>query len=82
MAHSLRLNVIAEGVDSAEQVAFLKSRGCLAVQGFYYSMAVPAESLSQLLDQVGALPNAGGQMEDMISQRLPKEADDAVRRPS
>lgn len=56
MAHSLHLNVIAEGVDSAEQVAFLKSHGCMAAQGFYYSMPVPAESFSLLLDQVSSSP--------------------------
>jgi diguanylate cyclase (GGDEF)-like protein len=81
MAHSLHLNVIAEGVDSAEQVAFLKSRGCLAVQGFYYSMAVPADSLGRLLDQVGALPNAR-QVEATLNQRMPKEGEDAERRRS
>lgn len=58
MAHSLHLNVIAEGVDRAEQVAFLTAHGCLAAQGFYYSQAVPAESFTQLLDQKSLSPNA------------------------
>jgi diguanylate cyclase (GGDEF)-like protein len=58
MAHSLHLNVIAEGVESAEQVDFLTSHGCRAAQGFYYSMPVPAETLSQLLDQVSVSPDA------------------------
>ena len=51
MAHSLHLHVIAEGVDRPEHVAFLTAHGCYAAQGFYYSQAVPAESLTQLLDQ-------------------------------
>jgi diguanylate cyclase (GGDEF)-like protein/PAS domain S-box-containing protein len=49
MAESLRLDVIAEGVESAEQAAFLKSRGCRVAQGFYYSKAVPADSFTELL---------------------------------
>ena len=58
MAHSLRLKVIAEGVDSDEQINFLRARGCLAAQGFYYSQAVPAEAFIQLLEH-GLAPHAG-----------------------
>ncbi len=49
MAQSLRLNVVAEGVETAEQVAFLKHHGCLAAQGFYFSRGVPAEDFIALL---------------------------------
>jgi EAL domain-containing protein (putative c-di-GMP-specific phosphodiesterase class I) len=48
MAHSLHLKVIAEGVESAQQVAFLKAHGCLAAQGFYYSGPVAAEAIPEL----------------------------------
>jgi diguanylate cyclase (GGDEF)-like protein len=70
MAHSLHLNVIAEGVESAEQVDFLTSHGCRAAQGFYYSMPVPAETLSQLLDQVSVSPDAVGMVKQSIGRRL------------
>jgi diguanylate cyclase (GGDEF)-like protein len=43
MADSLRLTVIAEGVETKPQLQFLRSRGCPAAQGFYFSPAVPAE---------------------------------------
>jgi diguanylate cyclase (GGDEF)-like protein len=56
MAHSLHLNLIAEGVDSPEHVSFLTAHGCLAAQGFYYSQAVPAESFTRLLDQSNLTP--------------------------
>jgi sensor c-di-GMP phosphodiesterase-like protein len=41
MAASLRLHVIAEGVETHEQLQFLLARGCPAAQGFYYSRALP-----------------------------------------
>ncbi|MDB5773165.1 MAG: hypothetical protein JWM42_3539 [Burkholderia sp.] len=49
MARSLHLEVLAEGVETAQQEDFLKSRGCPAAQGFYYSAAVPPDAFSELL---------------------------------
>ncbi len=37
MAHSLKLNVIAEGVETREQLEFLKQRKCQQVQGYYFA---------------------------------------------
>jgi diguanylate cyclase (GGDEF)-like protein len=45
MAHSLRLKVIAEGVETAEQVRFLRERACDEIQGFYYSRPVPPSEI-------------------------------------
>ncbi|WP_075792433.1 putative bifunctional diguanylate cyclase/phosphodiesterase [Massilia putida] len=60
MAHSLHLNLIAEGVDSAEHVSFLTAHGCLAAQGFYYSQAVPADAFTRLLDERNRAPDGSG----------------------
>ena len=49
MANSLHRKVIAEGVETLQQAQFLLAHGCLAAQGFYYSQAVPAETLLELL---------------------------------
>jgi diguanylate cyclase (GGDEF)-like protein/PAS domain S-box-containing protein len=49
MAQSLRLTVIAEGVESMEQAAFLKRHGCLVAQGYYYSKPVPEAVFTELL---------------------------------
>jgi diguanylate cyclase (GGDEF)-like protein/PAS domain S-box-containing protein len=50
MAHSLALVVIAEGVETAEQLAFLKRLGCDRAQGYYFSRPLPAAELAQLLE--------------------------------
>ena len=42
MCHALNLEVIAEGVESEEQINFLESIGCDKIQGFLFSSALPA----------------------------------------
>ena len=49
MAHSLKLAVVAEGVETAEQLAFLQQHGCEVVQGFLFSEPVGAENLGAML---------------------------------
>ncbi len=49
MAHSLDLRVVAEGVETREQLAFLRDRGCDLVQGYLVSAALPADTLEALL---------------------------------
>lgn len=49
LASDLRIVVIAEGVESVEQMAFLRSTSCKAVQGFLFSEAVRSEKFEQLL---------------------------------
>lgn len=45
MGHALGLQVIVEGVETREQLLFLKGIGCQTVQGFYFSAAVSAEKV-------------------------------------
>ena len=47
MGHGLRLKVIAEGVETAEQLAFLKERGCDEIQGYYFSKPLTAEEFGE-----------------------------------
>ena len=49
MAHSLGLQVVAEGVETQEQLAFLREQGCDEVQGYLISRPVEADSLAALL---------------------------------
>src|SRR6267378_111440 len=51
LAHSLRLKVVAEGVETAEQLEFLKTLGCDQYQGYYFSPAVPAKDFVALLER-------------------------------
>jgi diguanylate cyclase (GGDEF)-like protein len=51
LGHSLRLKVIAEGVETDAQVRFLKRHGCDEVQGFFYSEPVSPEAYGKLLDR-------------------------------
>ncbi|AVR96283.1 bifunctional diguanylate cyclase/phosphodiesterase [Pseudoduganella armeniaca] len=48
LAHNLQLKVIAEGVETAEQLAFLRAHECDQVQGYYFSRPVPAEEFAAL----------------------------------
>mgnify|MGYP000938581063 CR=1 FL=1 len=51
LAHNLRLEVLAEGVETSEQLAFLRERGCDACQGYLFSRPLSAEQLAQWLGQ-------------------------------
>ncbi len=51
LGHTLRLKVLAEGVETAEQLAFLSAQGCDFYQGYYRSRPVPAAAFVTLLQQ-------------------------------
>jgi diguanylate cyclase (GGDEF)-like protein/PAS domain S-box-containing protein len=49
MARNLRLRVVAEGVETAEELAFLRDQNCDEAQGFYFSHALPSSAFATLL---------------------------------
>lgn len=54
MAHGLKLEIVAEGVETDEQLAYLKNLGCHQVQGFYYGPARPADVIEKNLGHLTA----------------------------
>ena len=56
MAHSLKLSVVAEGVESRPQLEYLRRNRCDEIQGFYFSRALPALELGQIIVAGAGLP--------------------------
>jgi diguanylate cyclase (GGDEF)-like protein len=51
LAIALDLEVVAEGIETIEQLDFLRTRECYGIQGFYFSPPVPAEELERILKE-------------------------------
>ena len=51
MSHRLQLNVVAEGVETKEQLAFLQAHDCERVQGYYFSKPLDFLAFSQFIEQ-------------------------------
>ena len=50
MAHALRLKVVAEGVENAQQLKFLRAQHCDAAQGFFLFKPLPADEVAEILE--------------------------------
>ncbi len=56
MAQSLLLSVVAEGVETSEQLAFLRERQCEIGQGYFFSPPISVEEMTQKLQQIDQQP--------------------------
>lgn len=56
LAHSLKLRVVAEGVESEGQLNFLRLHGCEEIQGYYFSHPLPAYACALMLAENKHLP--------------------------
>jgi len=52
MAHGLGVKVVAEGIETLEQLSYLTRSGCDQGQGFYFSKAVPAKDFQRLVEEL------------------------------
>lgn len=57
LAHSFRLNVIAEGVETEEQAKILRLMRCDQMQGYLFSKPLPRDALVAMLQQAAASPS-------------------------
>jgi len=51
LAHRLRMKVVAEGVETLEQMGYLRAQRCDEVQGYYVSKPIAADEMSRLLER-------------------------------
>ncbi|MFK8024522.1 MAG: putative bifunctional diguanylate cyclase/phosphodiesterase, partial [Ilumatobacter sp.] len=56
LAHALGNTVVGEGVETAEQLATLRTLGCELLQGYHFSRVVPFDDILEMLDGGGVLP--------------------------
>ena len=65
MARQLGLNVVAEGVETQEQLDFLRQHGCHQIQGFLCSPALSVSDFSAMLNRI--TESAANEIEDQVS---------------
>jgi EAL domain-containing protein (putative c-di-GMP-specific phosphodiesterase class I) len=72
MAHTLKLEVIAEGVETAAQLEYLRSHRCNQIQGYYLSRPLPVSELETMLLEIAqrlAVDNARDERHRTLSNR-------------
>ena len=57
LAHSLGIQVVAEGVETSAQLSFLRAQNCDAMQGYYFSKPLPAPAFALLVSECRLLEN-------------------------
>jgi EAL domain-containing protein (putative c-di-GMP-specific phosphodiesterase class I) len=67
LARNFRLHVIAEGVETAEQLAFLRENGCQAYQGYLFGRPCEVNAFEALVRPV--LLDGAGQEDDLFARR-------------
>jgi EAL domain-containing protein (putative c-di-GMP-specific phosphodiesterase class I) len=74
MAHSLKLEVVAEGVEYAEQAELLKQESCDLMQGYLYGRPMPAEEFTHRLANRVCPPRLASTWRQGVSGSVPKNS--------
>ena len=74
LGHSLGMMTCAEGVETSEQLSFLRSEGCSEIQGFFYSKPKPLDQIAQMI--LSGQLKIGAQGENIVAP--PLQPDDSV----
>ena len=56
LAHNMRMDIVAEGVENFEQVMYLRERGIRQAQGYVFAPPLPGSSFLQLIEAIDPLP--------------------------
>ena len=78
MAHSLHMQVVAEGVETRAQMAYLRRHRCDEIQGFHFSRALPPAQLAELVLANRAQPDEPQQVDDRVQTLLIVDDDPTV----
>ena len=78
MAHSLHMEVVAEGVESRAQMAYLRRNRCDDIQGFHYSRALPPGELAGLVRDNAERPEAAASYDGNLETVLVVDDDVTV----
>jgi sensor c-di-GMP phosphodiesterase-like protein len=62
LAHNMRMDVVAEGVENFEQVMHLRELGVRAAQGYVFAPPLPGSAFLQLVDAIDPLPAIEGRV--------------------
>jgi len=74
LAHNMRMEIIAEGVESFDQVVYLRDHGVRSAQGFVFSPPLPGSSFLTLLEAIDPLPLSAEQSTSQPHHALPRRA--------
>ena len=70
LARSLKIGLIAEGIETVEQRDFLRDQGCRTGQGYFFSVPLAADSFAWMIKQKMTLPNVSKIGRDQLTARF------------
>ncbi|WP_147370388.1 EAL domain-containing protein [Lysinibacillus yapensis] len=79
MAHRLNLKIVAEGVETKEELIFLQKNSCNQGQGYLFSRPLPAEEISKRILEIEEIVSQKGIFQQLHNKRMMEEALESSR---